>query len=78
MIPVITFLAMAFADMIAGSFIVEQVFGLPGIGKILVTSISNRDYPVVQGIIMLVAFIILLANLVADLLYRVVDPRIGE
>ena len=78
MIPVITFLAMAFADMIAGSFIVEQVFGIPGIGKILVTSISNRDYPVGQGIIMLIAFIILLANLIADLLYRVVDPRIGD
>ncbi|KIR03255.1 Dipeptide transport system permease protein DppB [Lachnospiraceae bacterium TWA4] len=78
LIPVITFLAMAFADIMAGSFIVEQVFGIPGMGKILVTSISNRDYPIVQALILLTAFIILFANLLADLFYRIIDPRIGE
>lgn len=77
MIPVITFIALAFGDMVAGSIIVEQVFGIPGISKILIASISNRDYPVVQAIILMTACVMLLANLLADLIYRVVDPRIG-
>ncbi|MDD3206126.1 MAG: ABC transporter permease [Lachnospiraceae bacterium] len=76
MIPVITFLGMALADMIAGSIIIEQVFGIPGIGRILLTSISNRDYPVVQAIIVCIAFIVNIVNLFVDLLYRVIDPRI--
>jgi ABC-type dipeptide/oligopeptide/nickel transport system permease component len=77
MIPVITFIALAFGDMVAGSIIVEQVFGIPGISKILIASISNRDYPVVQAIILMTACVMLLANLLADLVYRVIDPRIG-
>lgn len=76
LIPVITFLGMTLADMIAGSIIIEQVFSIPGLGRILLTSISNRDYPVVEAVIIWVAFLVLFVNLLVDLLYRFLDPRI--
>lgn len=76
MIPVVTFLGMALADIIAGSIIIEQVFGIPGLGRILLTSISNRDYPVVQAIIVCIAIAVNLINFAVDMLYRVIDPRI--
>lgn len=76
MIPVVTFLGMALADMVAGSIIIEQVFNIPGIGRILLTSISNRDYPVVQAIITALAFLVILINFLVDLIYRFMDPRI--
>ncbi len=77
MIPVITFLGMALADMVAGSIVVEQVFSIPGISRILLTSISNRDYPVVEAIIMGIATIVIVINLLVDIIYRIIDPRIG-
>ena len=76
MIPVITFLGMALADMVAGSIVVEQVFSIPGISRILLTSISNRDYPVVEAIIMGIAIIVIVLNLLVDIIYRIIDPRI--
>ncbi|MCQ2523465.1 MAG: ABC transporter permease [Lachnospiraceae bacterium] len=76
MIPVITFLGMTFADIIAGSIIVEQVFSVPGMGRILLTSISGRDYPVVEAIILILAAFVVVSNLVVDLLYHKFDPRI--
>ena len=76
MIPVITFLGMTLADIVAGSIVVEQVFGIPGLGRILLSSISNRDYPVVQAIILILAVIILVINFVVDIIYHKVDPRI--
>lgn len=75
-IPVITFLGMTFADIIAGSIIVEQVFSIPGLGRILLTSISGRDYPVVEAIILLLATFVVVSNLCVDLLYKKFDPRI--
>ena len=75
-IPVITFLGMALADMVAGSIVIEQVFSIPGLGRILLTSISNRDYPVVQAIIVFIAFIVIFTNFLVDLLYQKMDPRI--
>ena len=75
-IPVITFLGMTLADIVAGSIVVEQVFGIPGLGRILLTSISNRDYPVVQAIIIILAVIILVINFIVDIIYQKVDPRI--
>ncbi len=77
LIPVITFLGMAFADIIAGSIIVEQVFSVPGLGRILLTSISGRDYPVIEAIILLLAFFVVVSNLCVDLLYHKFDPRIN-
>lgn len=76
MIPVITFLGMTFADIIAGSIIVEQVFSVPGLGRILLTSISGRDYPVVEAIILLLALFVVLSNLIVDFTYRLFDSRI--
>lgn len=77
LIPVITFLGMVLADMIAGSIVIEQVFSIPGISRILLTSISNRDYPVVEAIIMGIAIVVILTNLLVDIIYRIIDPRIG-
>ena len=76
MIPVITFLGMLLADMVAGSIVIEQVFSIPGISRILLSSISNRDYPVVEAIIMGVAAIVIIINLLVDIIYRIIDPRI--
>lgn len=76
LIPVITFLGMALADMIAGSIIIEQVFSIPGLGRILLTSISNRDYPVVMAVIVCIALLVLVVNMVVDIIYGLVDPRI--
>lgn len=76
LIPVITFLGMALADMIAGSIIIEQVFSIPGLGRILLTSISNRDYPVVMAVIMCIAALVLVVNMLVDIIYGLVDPRI--
>ncbi len=76
MLPIITFLGMTFTDIIAGSIVVEQVFGIPGIGRILLTSISNRDYPVVMAIIVCLAGTVIIINGLVDLIYQWVDPRI--
>ncbi|MDO5344270.1 MAG: ABC transporter permease [Lachnospiraceae bacterium] len=76
LIPVLTFWGMTIADIIANSMIIEQVFTIPGMGSLLITSISNRDYPVVQGIIVLVAALVILINFIVDLLYSRIDPRI--
>ncbi|MGN1180713.1 MAG: ABC transporter permease [Suilimivivens sp.] len=77
LIPVITFLGMALSDMIAGSIIIEQVFSIPGLGRILLTSISNRDYPVVMAVIVCIAVLVLVVNMVVDIIYGLVDPRIS-
>ena len=76
LIPVITFLAVSAAEIMTGSIIVEQVFTIPGISRLLIASISNRDFPVVQAIVVIIAAWIVIVNFVADLLYQLVDPRI--
>lgn len=78
LIPMITFWAMVFTDLFAGSVVIEQVFGIPGLGRILLVSISNRDYPVVEAIIVLLAFVIILVNMLVDIIYRIVDPRMRQ
>lgn len=75
-IPVITFLASSMAEMVAGGILVEQVFALPGIGVLLLSSIGNRDFPVVQTIVVFLAVWVILVNFIADMLYQVADPRI--
>ena len=76
MLPVVTFLGMTFTDIIAGSIIVEQVFSIPGFGRILMTSISNRDYPVVMAVIVSLAAAVIVINGLVDLIYQWIDPRI--
>ena len=74
--PVVSFLAMTAADIVAGSVVIEQVFSLPGLGRMLLASIANRDYPVVQAVVVIVAFWVVLVNLLADLINQRLDPRL--
>ncbi len=76
LLPVITFLAVTLADIVAGSIIIEQVFTIPGIGRMLIMSIGNRDHPVVLAIIMMISALVLTVNFLADVAYQYVDPRI--
>ncbi len=75
-IPVATVLGPTFAALVTGTFIVEQIFAVPGLGKYFVTSITNRDYPVIMGTILLYAVLLVLANLAVDITYAFLDPRI--
>ena len=76
LIPVLTVIGLQFGWLLGGSVIVEQVFVRPGIGRLLIGAIFNRDYPVVQGVALLFAVIFLTTNLIVDLAYSFVDPRI--
>ena len=74
--PTITFIGMVAADMIASGIIVEQVFGIPGLGRSLLAAISARDYPVVEAIVMLIAFLIVTISAVTDVIHGIMDPRV--
>lgn len=76
MIPVITILGLEFGGLLAGSVVTETVFAYPGIGQLLIKSIGNRDFPIVQGVLLLFSLQFVLINLVVDLLYAKADPRI--
>ncbi len=78
MMPVITFLGMIIAEIVAGSIVIEQVFGLPGVGRLLISSINNRDFPVVEILILYITFVVIFVYFLVDILYRVIDPRISE
>jgi ABC-type dipeptide/oligopeptide/nickel transport system permease component len=75
-IPVATILGPTFAALVTGTFVVERIFAVPGMGRYFITSITNRDYPVVMGTILLYAVILVLANLAVDVTYAFLDPRI--
>jgi peptide/nickel transport system permease protein len=76
LIPVITVMGIALALLMAGAVVVENVFAIKGLGRVLIQGILNRDYPVVQGAILVVSAIFVLANIMVDMLYTVIDPRI--
>jgi len=76
LIPVLTILGLQFGLLLGGAVIIENVFAWPGVGRLVVTSIGLRDYPVVQASVILLAVILLTVNLLVDLLYTVVDPRV--
>jgi ABC-type dipeptide/oligopeptide/nickel transport system permease component len=76
LLPVVTVGGVVFADIITGSFFVEVICGVPGMGRYFVTSISSRDYPVVLGTVLLFGFVITVMNLIVDLIYPLLDPRI--
>jgi len=76
LIPVVTIIGIQFAHLLSGVVIVEQVFAWPGIGHFLIDSINARDYPVIQGFVLIIAFFFVLTNLVVDVLYAFLDPRI--
>ena len=76
MIPVITVMGLQFANLLAGTIVVENVFYLPGLGRLIFQSISNRDLIVVRNCVMLLATMVIVVNFIVDLLYAVIDPRI--
>ena len=76
LIPVITYLGPMLAYIVTGSLVVEKIFAVPGIGDDFVNSITNRDYPLIMGTTIVLATLIVVMNLVSDILYKVVDPRI--
>ena len=75
-IPVLTLAGPILAALVTGSFIVEQVFEVPGIGRAFVSSVSDRDYGMIMGTTLFYAFVIVLANLLIDISYAYVDPRV--
>ncbi len=76
LIPVITYVGPMLAYIVTGSMVVEQIFAIPGIGRAFISSIINRDYTMIMGTTIILASLIVIMNLVSDLLYKVVDPRI--
>lgn len=76
LVPVVTFLAQTMAEIVASGIVVEQVFGIPGLGRMLVASIGNRDYPVVLAIVVILAFWVVLSGTLADLINQRIDPRL--
>ncbi|MCL2270872.1 MAG: ABC transporter permease [Treponema sp.] len=75
-IPSITVLGMIIAEVFSGSIIIEQVFGIPGLGRLLIVAIGSRDYPLIQTLVVIIAFIVVAANTLVDIAIQVVDPRI--
>jgi len=76
LLPIVTVVGMSFAALLAGSFIIEAVFVLPGVGNLIISAVKQRDYPVVQGGVLFVASIVLLGNLLVDCSYLYIDPRV--
>ncbi|WP_316976986.1 ABC transporter permease [Shumkonia mesophila] len=76
LIPILTIIGLTIAVMIAGAIVTETVFGLPGVGNLVVSAVLRRDYPVIQGALLVVSGLYVLINLAVDLLYAVVDPRV--
>ena len=76
MLPVITLVGLSLAGLIGGSVLIERVFAIPGVGRLAFDSTTNRDYPVLEGIVLLAAVSVLVANLITDLMYAWLDPRI--
>ena len=76
LVPVVTLGAIELGRLLGGAVLTEQIFTIPGFGKLIVDAVFNRDYPVVQGVVLVVAVITVLLALIADVLYFVVNPRL--
>ncbi len=76
LIPVVTVVGIQFGYLLGGTVVIEEIFGIPGMGRLVLYAIYQRDYPVVQAVVLLAAFLFVLVNLVVDVLYAVLDPRI--
>jgi peptide/nickel transport system permease protein len=76
MLPVVTVMAIQVASLLSGAVITESVFGIPGIGRLSVNAIQDRDMPLLQGTVVFTTILIIAGNLIADILYSVIDPRI--
>ena len=76
LIPAITVIGFSLGGLLGGAVVTETMFTIPGMGRLVVTSISRRDYPVIQGAIMIIAGVYVMVNLLVDILYAYIDPRI--
>jgi peptide/nickel transport system permease protein len=76
LIPVITIFGILVSEVLGGSIIIENVFSLPGIGKLITSSITSRDLPLIQALVLYLSIIVVITNMIVDLLYGVIDPRI--
>jgi len=75
-LPVVTVIGLSFANVMGGAVVTEQIFNIPGIGRLLITSVARRDYPVIEGIVIYIAATYVLINLIVDLIYTYLDPRV--
>ena len=76
MASILVVIGFSFAGLLAGAVVIEQIFNIPGIGNLAITSILKRDYPVIQGILLFIAMIFIIVNMVTDILCVAVNPRI--
>ena len=76
LIPIVTYLGPLIAAILTGSFVIESIFAIPGLGSEFVTTITNRDYTVVMGVTIFYSTFLMICNLVVDILYVIIDPRI--
>jgi len=76
MVPVLTVMGLQFANLVTGTVVIENVFSLPGLGRLIFQAIGNRDLPLVQALVMLIAATVITINFVVDVLYAVIDPRL--
>jgi peptide/nickel transport system permease protein len=76
LVPIVTVLALLFGELLAGAVLTEQVFTIPGFGKLIVDAVFNRDYAVVQGVVLVTALCFIVVNLCADVLYVLLNPRL--
>ena len=76
LLPVITYFGPMLAYIVTGSLVIEQIFAVPGIGRAFISSITGRDYPMIMGTTIILAALIVVMNLISDILYKIVDPRI--
>ena len=78
LLPIITLIGINIAGLVCGSFVIENIFSWPGIGRLAMEGVGNRDYPVIMGYTMFSCLILITGNLIADVLYAVADPRIRQ
>jgi peptide/nickel transport system permease protein len=76
LIPTVTVIGISFAVLISGAVVVETVFNIPGLGRLIVSAVLRRDYPVVQGVVLVIAGLYMVVNLLVDLSYLLIDPRV--
>ena len=76
LLPIVTLSALLFGELLAGAVLTEQIFTIPGFGKLIVDAVFNRDYGVVQGVVLCTAIGFILMNLIADILYALLDPKV--
>jgi peptide/nickel transport system permease protein len=76
MIPLVTVIGLTFALLVSGAVVTEQVFNIPGVGRLLIQAVLRRDFPLIQGIVLLIAFLYVIINLIVDIIYVFLDPRI--